>query len=111
MNKVTTIRVKPGAVTATPENIEVPEIETHIAPFVLKGLSPLLVNNFSEKSKQQMEDQSTGKVEKGKPGARGKAARVPEDEYQSRAHSQRKRRGLRSSTLGEGCNRDCCRNA
>jgi hypothetical protein len=78
----TEVLISKAQTTTIPKTVDVPDIETQIAPFTLVGLSPLLVNNFSEKSKQELEDSSTGKVVKGKRGAKGKPARIPEEEYQ-----------------------------
>jgi hypothetical protein len=77
--KVTIARPEP---THTPETIEVQDIETHTAPFVVRGLSPMLVNNFSEKSRQQLEDEATGMKIKTKRGSAGKAVRIPQEEYE-----------------------------
>lgn len=77
------VALKPAETTNVPALIEVPDIETQIVPFYLKGLSPLLVNNFSEKSKAQLEGESTGKINKGKLGAKGKPPRDPEAEFQA----------------------------
>lgn len=78
MAKSMKVNVKPAVRTVQPESIDVPDIETQIVPFHVAGLSPLLVNNFDDKTRQQIEDSQGGKVsEKGK-----KAPRNPEEEYQ-----------------------------
>lgn len=77
------VAITPATQTKVPDRIEVPDIETQVVPFYIRGLSPILINNFSEKSKAQLEGESTGKINKGKRGARGKPPRDPEAEFQA----------------------------
>jgi hypothetical protein len=78
MNTSTKVNLKRATKTVQPKEIDVPDIETQITSIHIVGLSPLLINNFSAKTRQQIEDTQTGEV--GKKGK--KSPRNPEQEYQ-----------------------------
>jgi hypothetical protein len=79
----TKVLVKAPTQTPVPDTISIPDIERQVAPFKLIGLSEIIVNNFSDKSKKQMEDASTGLVVGSKRGGKNKPPRDPEAEFQS----------------------------
>jgi hypothetical protein len=83
MPRITKVKIKTAESTPTPDSVEVFNIEVVRAPFHVRGLSTMLVNNFSEKSRRQLEDESTGVAIKKKRGSEGKAARVPEEEFEN----------------------------
>lgn len=58
------------------QQVKIPGVNLKTARFTIEGTSPLLVNRFSEKAKQEIEDKQLG-VAKQK-----KAFRKPEEEYQ-----------------------------
>jgi len=59
------------------KNVEVtlPQLDTKQATFTIKGVTPLIVNKFSEKAKQMMLDKQTKKATK------GREAKVPKDQF------------------------------
>lgn len=57
------------------KKIELPRLDFRESTFKIIGLTPLVVNRFSEKSKQQMLDKQTKKPTK------GKEAKNPEEQY------------------------------
>lgn len=69
MKKVETIK--------TDEVVKIPPIETQRVSITLEGMSPLLVHQFGEKSKRQIEEKQQ-KIAKG-----GRAARDPDAEFRS----------------------------
>jgi hypothetical protein len=79
MSSAMKVTVKRATRTTQPEKIEIPGIELQVAPISVYGLSPLLVNNFNEKTRRELEDSQTGEVsKKGK-----KPPRHPEEEFQN----------------------------
>jgi hypothetical protein len=56
-NGHTTLNIKKGKSPEMPSEIDLPEMAIIVVPVKLVGLSPLIVNNFSDKSIQQMEDE------------------------------------------------------
>jgi len=56
-------------------SVTLPEINVQKAVFKIKGVTPLIVNKFSEKAKKQMLDKQTKKASK------GREAKVPKEQY------------------------------
>lgn len=77
----TVVSIKQAKGRKMKEAIEVPDIETVTVPIRIHGISPLLVNNFSEKSQREMEDVREGKVPARAKGKR--PVRVPQEEYEN----------------------------
>lgn len=55
--------------------VKIPSLELEKAKITIKGISPLMVNKFSEKSKTEINDKQEGKAKN------KKAAKNPEEEY------------------------------
>ena len=80
-NRKTTVRVTQPEETKQPSDVSVPNIETQVIPVHVIGISPLIVNNFDEKTITELDDKSQGKVTK---RGQGRPPKVPEDEFQKR---------------------------
>lgn len=59
----------------SPKEISLPELDFRQVIFEIEGIAPLIVNNFSEKSKKQMLDKQMKKATK------GREAKNPEEQY------------------------------
>lgn len=78
MGSKTTVSIKKPDKTKQPATVEIPDIETQVITLHIVGRSPLLVNNFSTKTKTELEDKRKGEVTS---AGRGRAARVPKEEF------------------------------
>lgn len=89
----------------TETKVLIPPIEIKFAQITLKGITPLLVNQFAEKSKTEMR-------EKGEKGAkRAREARNPEAEYKAslyRMPGQKNKYGIPTSGV-KNCAVSACR--
>ena len=80
MAKVAKVTVRKAEQTKQADEVEIPDIETQIVPIHIVGISPLIVNNFSEKQKEDIKDKPMpgGAV----PKRAQRPPRDPEAEYQ-----------------------------
>lgn len=58
-------------------NLEIPGIDIRTVAFKVKGVSPLIVNHFSEKTRTELKEKVEGKAKK------GREVRVPEEIYEN----------------------------
>jgi hypothetical protein len=82
MAKATRVTVRRPEPSKVPDAIEIPDIEIAVAPVCIRSITPLIINKFSDKTRQQLEDESTGVAERPRRGAKGKPPRDPEAEFQ-----------------------------
>jgi hypothetical protein len=80
MARVAKVSIKKAEQTKQADEVEIPDIETQIVPIHIVGISPLIVNNFSEKQKEDIKDKPMpgGAV----PKRAQRPPRDPEAEYQ-----------------------------
>ena len=81
MAKTVNVRVKAPEKTEQSDNVEIPDIEIQVAPMHIVGLSPIIMNRFTEKSRQEMADkaQPGGAV----PKRQKRPPRFPDKEYEA----------------------------
>ena len=79
----TTLRIRPAKKVAQPKVVEIHDIHKVVVPVTIQGTSPLIVNNFNEKSLQEIEDQRS--LDADQKRERKKADRppvIPEERFQ-----------------------------
>jgi len=81
--KGTTVVVKEAKKTDQPSSIEIFDIEKSVISLTLLGTSNLIVNNFNQKSIQQMEDErALDAGQKREMKKQGRAPVIPEERYE-----------------------------
>lgn len=80
INGHTSIRVTKAKKTEQPKTVDIPDMEKSIVQVHLVGISPLIVNNFTEKSIDEMEYERSGAVD-AKQKRKLRPPVVPEEKF------------------------------